>query len=76
MFPSDVFRIAKLFLKQSCPLEAAALSGSPSALQALSRMGHIWRKGQTVWVNVGGLHAAVYLLRRTWERAEERRSFW
>ncbi|NXR08933.1 THUM3 protein, partial [Semnornis frantzii] len=44
--------------------------------KALSRMGHIWRKGQTVWVNVGGLHAAVYLLRRTWERAEERRSFW
>ncbi|XP_054035857.1 tRNA (guanine(6)-N2)-methyltransferase THUMP3 [Dryobates pubescens] len=44
--------------------------------KALSRLGHIWRKGQTVWVNVGGLHAAVYLLRRTWERAEERRAFW
>ncbi|XP_068013842.1 tRNA (guanine(6)-N2)-methyltransferase THUMP3 [Melanerpes formicivorus] len=44
--------------------------------KALSRLGHIWRKGQTVWVNVGGLHAAVYLLRRTWERAEERRTFW
>ncbi|KFV05594.1 THUMP domain-containing protein 3, partial [Tauraco erythrolophus] len=33
--------------------------------KALSRMGHIWRKAQTVWVNVGGLHAAVYLLKRT-----------
>ncbi|NXS61544.1 THUM3 protein, partial [Brachypteracias leptosomus] len=44
--------------------------------KALSRLGHIWRRGQTVWVNVGGLHAAVYLLRRTWERAEEKRSFW
>ncbi|XP_061864418.1 tRNA (guanine(6)-N2)-methyltransferase THUMP3 isoform X2 [Colius striatus] len=44
--------------------------------KALSRMGHIWRKAQTVWVNVGGLHAAVYLLKRTWERAEEKRSFW
>ncbi|NXU53603.1 THUM3 protein, partial [Turnix velox] len=44
--------------------------------KALSRVGHIWRKGQTVWVNVGGLHAAVYLLRRTWERAEEKRTFW
>ncbi|NXT78591.1 THUM3 protein, partial [Zapornia atra] len=44
--------------------------------KALSRMGHIWRKGQTVWVNVGGLHAAVYLLKRTWERAEEKRAFW
>ncbi|XP_068550118.1 tRNA (guanine(6)-N2)-methyltransferase THUMP3 [Anas acuta] len=44
--------------------------------KALSRMGHIWRKNQTVWVNVGGLHAAVYLLKRTWERAEEKRSFW
>uniref|UniRef100_A0A8C3JAQ0 THUMP domain containing 3 n=1 Tax=Calidris pygmaea TaxID=425635 RepID=A0A8C3JAQ0_9CHAR len=32
--------------------------------KALSRMGHIWRRGQTVWVNVGGLHAAVYLLKR------------
>ncbi|KFV70043.1 THUMP domain-containing protein 3, partial [Dryobates pubescens] len=45
-----------------------SLWGGPStvcALQALSRLGHIWRKGQTVWVNVGGLHAAVYLLRRT-----------
>ncbi|XP_053933020.1 tRNA (guanine(6)-N2)-methyltransferase THUMP3 isoform X2 [Cuculus canorus] len=45
-------------------------------VKALSRMGHIWRKSQTVWVNVGGLHAAVYLLKRTWERAEEKRSFW
>ncbi|XP_065498707.1 tRNA (guanine(6)-N2)-methyltransferase THUMP3 isoform X2 [Caloenas nicobarica] len=44
--------------------------------KALSRVGHIWRKAQTVWVNVGGLHAAVYLLKRTWERAEEKRSFW
>ncbi|KFU93944.1 THUMP domain-containing protein 3, partial [Chaetura pelagica] len=25
--------------------------------KALSRLGHIWRRGQTVWVNVGGLHA-------------------
>ncbi|XP_033922282.1 tRNA (guanine(6)-N2)-methyltransferase THUMP3 isoform X2 [Melopsittacus undulatus] len=44
--------------------------------KALSRLGHIWRRAQTVWVNVGGLHAAVYLLRRTWERAEEKRLFW
>ncbi|XP_071612503.1 tRNA (guanine(6)-N(2))-methyltransferase THUMP3 isoform X2 [Heliangelus exortis] len=44
--------------------------------KALSRLGHIWRRGQTVWVNVGGLHAAVYLLKRTWERAEEKRPFW
>ncbi|XP_041281966.1 THUMP domain-containing protein 3 isoform X2 [Onychostruthus taczanowskii] len=41
--------------------------------KALSRMGHIWRRAQTVWVNVGGLHAAVYLLRRTSERAQEAR---
>ncbi|KFP70467.1 THUMP domain-containing protein 3, partial [Acanthisitta chloris] len=33
--------------------------------KALSRVGHVWRRAQTVWVNVGGLHAAVYLLRRT-----------
>nr|XP_044989208.1 THUMP domain-containing protein 3 isoform X1 [Jaculus jaculus] len=33
--------------------------------KALSRMGHVWRKVHTVWVNIGGLHAAVYLLRRT-----------
>ncbi|XP_062356398.1 tRNA (guanine(6)-N2)-methyltransferase THUMP3 isoform X3 [Cinclus cinclus] len=44
--------------------------------KALSRVGHVWRRAQTVWVNVGGLHAAVYLLRRTAERAEERRPFW
>nr|XP_030138905.3 THUMP domain-containing protein 3 isoform X2 [Taeniopygia guttata] len=44
--------------------------------KALSRVGHIWRRAQTVWVNVGGLHAAVYLLRRTWERADGTRSFW
>ncbi|MBN3311093.1 tRNA (guanine(6)-N(2))-methyltransferase THUMP3 [Amia ocellicauda] len=33
--------------------------------KALSKMGYLWRKSQTVWVNVGGLHAAVYLLKRT-----------
>ncbi|NXU35263.1 THUM3 protein, partial [Drymodes brunneopygia] len=44
--------------------------------KALSRVGHIWRRAQTVWVNVGGLHAAVYLLRRTWDAAEDRRAFW
>lgn len=33
--------------------------------QALSRMGGLWKKLHTVWVNVGGLHAAVYLLKRT-----------
>ncbi|KAM6162033.1 tRNA (guanine(6)-N(2))-methyltransferase THUMP3 [Erethizon dorsatum] len=33
--------------------------------KALSGMGHVWRKMHTVWVNVGGLHAAVYLLKRT-----------
>ncbi|NWT72165.1 THUM3 protein, partial [Prunella himalayana] len=44
--------------------------------KALSRVGHIWRRAQTVWVNVGGLHAAVYLLRRTSESAEHTRAFW
>ncbi|XP_072136767.1 tRNA (guanine(6)-N2)-methyltransferase THUMP3 isoform X1 [Mobula birostris] len=34
-------------------------------VKAMSRMGHLWRKSHTVWVNVGGLHAAVYLLKRT-----------
>lgn len=33
--------------------------------QAVSRMGGLWRKLHTVWVNVGGLHAGVYLLKRT-----------
>ncbi|XP_073207330.1 tRNA (guanine(6)-N(2))-methyltransferase THUMP3 isoform X2 [Lepidochelys kempii] len=44
--------------------------------KALSKMGHLWQKGHTVWVNVGGLHAAVYLLKRTLERAGEKRSYW
>ncbi|NWZ93942.1 THUM3 protein, partial [Nesospiza acunhae] len=44
--------------------------------KALSRVGHIWRRAQTVWVNVGGLHAAVYLLRRTSEPAQDTRPFW
>ena len=35
------------------------------AFQAISRMGGLWRKLHTVWVNVGGLHAGVYLLKRT-----------
>ncbi|XP_072328194.1 tRNA (guanine(6)-N2)-methyltransferase THUMP3 isoform X3 [Scyliorhinus torazame] len=34
-------------------------------IKAMSRMGHLWKKSHTVWVNVGGLHAAVYLLKRT-----------
>ncbi|VTJ85826.1 Hypothetical predicted protein, partial [Marmota monax] len=33
--------------------------------KALSGMGHVWRKVPTVWVNIGGLHAAVYFLKRT-----------
>ncbi|KAM8867524.1 tRNA (guanine(6)-N(2))-methyltransferase THUMP3 [Synchiropus picturatus] len=33
--------------------------------KAVSRMGGLWRKVLTVWVNVGGLHAGVYLLQRT-----------
>lgn len=33
--------------------------------KALSGMGHVWRKVHVVWVNIGGLHAAVYLLKRT-----------
>lgn len=28
-------------------------------------MGGLWKKLHTVWVNVGGLHAGVYLLKRT-----------
>lgn len=28
-------------------------------------MGGLWSKLHTVWVNVGGLHAAVYVLKRT-----------
>uniref|UniRef100_A0A8C9WNQ8 THUMP domain containing 3 n=1 Tax=Scleropages formosus TaxID=113540 RepID=A0A8C9WNQ8_SCLFO len=32
--------------------------------KALSRMGGLWRKSHTVWVNIGGLHAGVYLLKR------------
>ncbi|XP_072276572.1 tRNA (guanine(6)-N(2))-methyltransferase THUMP3 [Pyxicephalus adspersus] len=34
-------------------------------IKALARVGHLWRKMHTVWVNIGGLHAGVYLLKRT-----------
>ncbi|XP_016851482.2 tRNA (guanine(6)-N2)-methyltransferase THUMP3 isoform X3 [Anolis carolinensis] len=44
--------------------------------KALSKMGHLWRKSHTIWVNVGGLHAAVYLLKRTAEKNEDLRSHW
>ncbi|XP_021788876.1 THUMP domain-containing protein 3 isoform X2 [Papio anubis] len=33
--------------------------------KALSGMRHVWQKVDTVWVNVGGLRAAVYVLIRT-----------
>ncbi|XP_010336145.3 tRNA (guanine(6)-N(2))-methyltransferase THUMP3 isoform X4 [Saimiri boliviensis] len=33
--------------------------------KALSGMRHVWRKVDTVWVNIGGLRAAVYVLLRT-----------
>ncbi|XP_013864492.1 tRNA (guanine(6)-N(2))-methyltransferase THUMP3 [Austrofundulus limnaeus] len=33
--------------------------------KTISRMGGLWRLMLTVWVNVGGLHAGVYLLKRT-----------
>ncbi|XP_074861885.1 tRNA (guanine(6)-N(2))-methyltransferase THUMP3 [Carettochelys insculpta] len=45
-------------------------------VKALSKMGHLWKKSRVVWVNIGGLHAAVYLLKRTLERAGEKRSYW
>ncbi|XP_042581704.1 THUMP domain-containing protein 3-like isoform X3 [Cyprinus carpio] len=34
-------------------------------LKALSQMEGLWRKLHTVWVNVGGLHAGVFVLKRT-----------
>ncbi|XP_069592311.1 tRNA (guanine(6)-N2)-methyltransferase THUMP3 isoform X1 [Ranitomeya imitator] len=34
-------------------------------IKALAKAGHLWRKMHTVWVNIGGLHAGVYLLKRT-----------
>ncbi|KAF7250111.1 THUMP domain-containing protein 3 [Varanus komodoensis] len=43
--------------------------------KALSKMGHLWRKSQTIWVNVGGLHAAVYLLKRSGEKIEDTASW-
>lgn len=33
--------------------------------QAMLQMGGLWRKSHTVWVNVGGLHAGVFVLKRT-----------
>lgn len=33
--------------------------------KALLRLGGLWKKSHTVWVNVGGLHAGVFVLRRT-----------
>ncbi|KAJ7999210.1 hypothetical protein DPEC_G00213090 [Dallia pectoralis] len=33
--------------------------------KAVSRMGGLWKRHHTVWVNVGGLHAGVFLLKRT-----------
>lgn len=43
--------------------------------KALSKMGYLWRKSHTIWVNVGGLHAAVYLLKRSGEKIDEK-VFW
>ncbi|XP_069499568.1 tRNA (guanine(6)-N2)-methyltransferase THUMP3 [Ambystoma mexicanum] len=34
-------------------------------VKALAQTGHLWRKCHTIWVNVGGLRAGVFLLRRT-----------
>ncbi|KAJ7316959.1 hypothetical protein JRQ81_003121 [Phrynocephalus forsythii] len=45
-------------------------------LKALSKVGHLWRKSHTIWVNVGGLHAAVYLLKRSAELFENIRPQW
>ncbi|XP_077055177.1 tRNA (guanine(6)-N(2))-methyltransferase THUMP3 [Siphateles boraxobius] len=33
--------------------------------KAMLQMGGLWRKSHTVWVNVGGLHAGVFVLKRT-----------
>ncbi|XP_043934575.1 THUMP domain-containing protein 3 [Protopterus annectens] len=34
-------------------------------IKAISKLRYLWCKSHTCWVNVGGLHAAVYLLKRT-----------
>lgn len=34
-------------------------------LQCLNAVGHLWKRGPTVGVNIGGLAASVYLLFRT-----------
>ncbi|CAH2312144.1 THUMP domain-containing 3 [Pelobates cultripes] len=34
-------------------------------VKALAKAAHTWKKIHTVWVNIGGLHAGVYLLQRT-----------
>ncbi|KAM4722749.1 tRNA (guanine(6)-N(2))-methyltransferase THUMP3-like [Rhinophrynus dorsalis] len=39
--------------------------------KALAKAGHLWKKMHTVWVNIGGLHAGVYLLKRTAHDAHE-----
>ncbi|KAM4722430.1 tRNA (guanine(6)-N(2))-methyltransferase THUMP3 [Rhinophrynus dorsalis] len=40
-------------------------------IKALAKAGHLWKKMHTVWVNIGGLHAGVYLLKRTAHDAHE-----
>uniref|UniRef100_A0A8C5QD70 THUMP domain containing 3 n=1 Tax=Leptobrachium leishanense TaxID=445787 RepID=A0A8C5QD70_9ANUR len=34
-------------------------------IKALAKASRVWRKIHTVWINIGGLHAGVYLLKRT-----------
>ncbi|KAM4652888.1 tRNA (guanine(6)-N(2))-methyltransferase THUMP3 [Discoglossus pictus] len=40
-------------------------------VKALLKVGHLWKKMHTVWVNIGGLHAGVYLLKRTSSKVQE-----
>ena len=34
-------------------------------LQSLNAVGHLWKRGPTIGINIGGLAASVYLLFRT-----------
>ncbi|CAG5981364.1 unnamed protein product [Menidia menidia] len=64
LYPSCLREMARVC--RPCSGKAVLLTQDKKCFaKAISRMGGLWRKQHTVWVNVGGLHAGVYLLKRT-----------
>ncbi|CAL8381995.1 unnamed protein product [Boreogadus saida] len=64
LYPACLREMARV-VRPGCGSAVLLTQDKKCFSKAVSRMGGLWKKSHTVWVNVGGLHAGVFLLKRT-----------